>query len=350
MSTPANDPEALAAAETARRGAGTADRSGDPAGRRGDPTRRGTGRSRRGARVRAQRPIWQEAPPLPERLGRGLVLLLVALAVLLPLYTVVLTSFSTEATIQRAGGMVLIPGELTLSAYRSVLGGGVVTRSVLVSLAVTAAGTVLSTAVSVLAAYGLSRTGTVLHRPLLGFFLVTLFFSAGLIPTYLVVSNLGLIDSYLALILPGAVSAFNILILRSFFQGLDQGILEAARIDGASELRILLTIVLPMSTAVIAVVALFYGVGYWNSFFNAMLYLQDSGKWPLQMVLRSYVLEGVQLPGSELMPAGVNGAQRPASLAVKMAIVVLALVPILLVYPFVQRHFTQGVLIGAVKG
>ena len=105
-----------------------------------------------------------------------------------------------------------------------------------------------------------------------------------------------------------------------------------------------------MSTAVIAVVALFYGVGYWNAFFSAMLYLQDSGKWPLQMVLRSYVLEGVELPGSELTPAGVGSAQRPSSLAVKMAIVVFALVPILMVYPFVQKHFTKGVIFGAIKG
>ncbi|PMC74322.1 carbohydrate ABC transporter permease [Brachybacterium sp. UMB0905] len=308
------------------------------------PTR--TLRPRRSSR----RPVWDEGPGPLESIGRVLVLTGIVAAVLLPLYTVVLTSLSTDATINRAGGMVLIPGELTLSAYSSILSGGVVTRSILVSIGVTTVGTILSTTVSVLAAYGLSRTTSLLHRPILFLFIITMFFSAGMIPTYLVVSNLGLIDSYLALILPGAVSAFNILILRAFFMGIDQGILEAARIDGAGEFRILTGIVLPMSTAVIAVVALFYGVGYWNAFFNAMLYLQDSAKWPLQMVLRSYVLEGVELPGSELTPAGVAGSQPPASLAVKMAIVVMALVPILLVYPFVQRHFTKGVIFGAIKG
>lgn len=309
------------------------------------------GRCRRSRGAAAHRPVWAEEPTLAARIGKAAVLLLIVLAVLGPLYTVVLTSLSTQATIDRAGGgMVLVPGELTLDAYRTILDGGVVTRSILVSLGVTAVGTLLSTAVSVMAAYGLSRTGSLLHRPILFIFLITMFFSAGLIPTYLVVSGLGMIDSYWALILPGAVSAFNILILRSFFMGISQEVLEAARIDGAGDFRILLTIVLPMSTAVIAVVALFYGVGYWNSFFNAMLYLQDSGKWPLQLVLRSYVLEGVELPGSELQPAGVAGSAPPSSLALKMAIVVMALVPILMVYPFVQKHFTKGVIFGAVKG
>lgn len=316
--------------------------SGGWLGRLGGPLRRAHGSN--------QRPAWAEKPTVLEKAGKALALSLIVLIVLLPLYTVVLTSLSSDATITEAGGMVLVPGELTLSAYSAILSGGVVTRSILVSVGVTAAGTLLSTAVSVLAAYGLSRTDSLLHRPILFLFLVTMFFSAGMIPTYLVVSELGLIDTYLSLILPGAVSAFNILILRAFFMGIDTGILEAARIDGAGEFRILGTIVLPMSTAVVAVVALFYGVGYWNAFFNAMLYLQDSAKWPLQMVLRSYVLEGVELPGSELTPAGVAGARPPASLALKMAIVVFALVPILLVYPFVQRHFTKGVIFGAIKG
>lgn len=297
-----------------------------------------------------RRPAWAEEPTAIEKVGKALALALIVLVVLLPLYTVVLTSISSDATINAAGGMVLLPGEITFAAYSAILSGGVVTRSILVSIGVTAVGTILSTVVSVMAAYGLSRTNSLMHRPILFLFIITMFFSAGMIPTYLVVSELGLIDSYLALILPGAVSAFNILILRAFFMGIDPGILEAARIDGAGEFRILGTIVLPMSTAVIAVVALFYGVGYWNAFFNAMLYLQDSAKWPLQMVLRSYVLEGVELPGSELAPAGVGSSQPPASLAVKMAIVVFALVPILLVYPFVQRHFTKGVIFGAIKG
>lgn len=303
--------------------------------------------------VRKRRPsrynAWEGRPSAGIQVTKGVVLVLVALAVLFPLYTVILTSFSTMDTVTEAGGMVTVPGGFTLAAYQQILAGGIVTRAAVISVGVTTVGTLLSTTVSVLAAYGLSRPNSLFHRPILFTFLITMFFGAGMIPTYLLVSSLGLINNYWALILPGAVSAFNVLILRAFFMGIDPGILEAARIDGASEWRILARIVLPMSTAVTAVVALFYGVGYFNAFFNAMLYINDNAMWPLQLVLRSYVLQGVTLPGSgtgqvDVVTGAVTG------LPVKMAIMVLALIPILLVYPFVQRHFTKGVIFGAIKG
>ena len=151
--------------------------------------------------------------------------------------------------------------------------------------------------VSVLCAYGLSRPGSFAHTPILFTLLTTMFFSAGMIPAYLLVSSLGLINTYWALILPSCISVFNIIILRGFFMGIDRGILDSARIDGASEWRTLTQIVLPMSKAVTAVIALFYGVGYWNAFFNAILYINDSAMNPLQVVLRSYVLQGVSVPG-----------------------------------------------------
>ncbi|RCK69667.1 carbohydrate ABC transporter permease [Desertihabitans brevis] len=304
--------------------------------------------SRRRRRRANGRPVWEEDPH-PVGLGlKGVVLALVVLVVAFPLYTVVVTSFSTQAETLRAGGLVVIPGELTLEAYRQILSGGVVTRAAVVSVGITVVGTALSMLVSVLAAYGLSRPGSLLHTPLLFVFLITMFFSAGLIPSYLLVSGLGLIDSYWALILPTAVSAFNILILRNFFMGIDNAILDAARIDGAGEWRILLRIVMPLSGAVLAVVALFYGVGYFNAFFNAVLYINDNAKWPLQLVLRSYVLQGASLPGGADPGQAASGAV--AGMPIKMAVVVLATVPILLVYPFVQRHFTKGVIFGAIKG
>lgn len=295
------------------------------------------------------RPVWQENPTLAGSIAKALTLTIICLAVLFPLYTVVLTSLSTQPTITEAGGLVIIPGEVTFAAYRQILAGGIVTRATLVSVGITTVGTLLSTTVSVMCAYGLSRPSSLLHRPILFVLIITMFFSAGMIPTYLLVSGLGLIDSYWSLILPGAVSAFNVLILRNFFMGIDPAITEAARIDGAGDWRILGTIVMPMSKAVMAVVALFYGVGYWNAFFNAMLYINDNAKWPLQLVLRSYVLQGVTLPGSGTGQVDVaTGAV--TGLPVKMAVMVLAVVPILLVYPFVQRHFTKGVIFGAVKG
>lgn len=306
-----------------------------------------SGRRRR--RRSPHRAAWEGTPSPFGQAGKGLALLLIVLVVLFPLYTVVLTSFSTQADINRSGGMVVVPGDFTTAAYQQILSGGIVTRAAMVSIVVTTIGTVLSTVVSVLAAYGLSRPSSLGHRTILFVFLITMFFGAGMIPTYLLVSNLGLIDSLWALILPGAVSAFNVLILRNFFMNIDASITDAARIDGAGDWRIMGQIVAPMSKAAIAVVALFYGVGYFNAFFNAMLYINDNAKWPLQLVLRSYVLQGVTLPGSGTGQVDVaTGAV--TGLPVKMAIMVLAVVPILLVYPFVQRHFTKGVIFGAIKG
>ncbi|HEY5981586.1 MAG TPA: carbohydrate ABC transporter permease [Microlunatus sp.] len=316
-----------------------------------NPTPAGPDQPRRPRRRRsAALPMWQE-PAHPAGVAlKGLALTAVVFAVIFPLYTVVLTSFSTQAQTIETGGLVIIPGELTAEAYRQILNGGVVTRSVIVSVGITTVGTLLSTVVSVMAAYGLSRSGSLGQRPLLLVFLITMFFGAGLIPTYLLVSSLGLINSYWSLILPGAVSAFNVLILRNFFMAIDSSILDAARVDGAGEWRILGRIVVPMSGAVIAVVALFYGVGYFNAFFNAMLYINDNAKWPLQLVLRSYVLQGVALPGGGTTGTSGQVSGVVAGLPIKMAVMVLAIVPILLVYPFVQRHFTKGVIFGAVKG
>ena len=296
-------------------------------------------------RTGPSRPAWEEEPGIAAKAGKAVLLCLVVLAVLGPLYTIVLTSISSQGTITQAGGLVLIPGEFSVDAYRQILNGGVVTRAVLVSVGVTVTGTLLSMVVSILCAYGLSRPGSFAHTPLLFTLLITMFFSAGMIPSYLLVSGLGLINSYWALILPSAVSVFNVIILRGFFMGIDRGILDSARIDGASEWRILGQIVLPMSKAVTAVIALFYGVGYWNAFFNAVLYINDSAKNPLQVVLRSYVLQGVSVPGQIDVGQGVA-----PSLALQMAVIVIAMVPILVVYPFVQKHFTKGVMIGAVKG
>ena len=296
-------------------------------------------------REKSSRPAWEEEPGPAAKIGKAAVLTLVVLAVLGPLYSIVLTSLSSQGTIMAAGGMVIVPGEISLDAYQQILSGGVVTRAVLVSVGVTAVGTLLSMVVSVLCAYGLSRPGSFAHTPLLFTLLLTMFFSAGMIPAFLLVSGLGMINTYWALILPSAISVFNIIILRGFFMGIDRGILDSARIDGASEWRILTQIVLPMSKAVTAVIALFYGVGYWNAFFNAVLYINDSGMNPLQVVLRSYVLQGVMIPGQIAVGQGAA-----PSLALQMAVIVVAVVPILMVYPLVQKHFTKGVMIGAVKG
>jgi putative aldouronate transport system permease protein len=262
--------------------------------------------------------------------------------VVFPFLTVVSTSIASREQITASGGYVLFPTHPTLEAYRAIFSGGVVTRAVLVSVGVTLVGTTLSLLTTVTLAYALSKRGVFGSRVVLMAVLFTLLFSPGLIPTYLVVKSLGLIDSYWALILPGLMSAFNLVVMRAFFMNIPQELMDSARIDGAGELGILCRIVLPLSKAVVAVVGLFYAVGYWNNFFNALIYLNDPAKWPVQMILRTYVLQGQSLAADQL---GIDRVPPPQS--IQMAVVVVALVPILCVY---QKYFTKGVLTGAVKG
>ena len=163
-----------------------------------------------------------------------------------------------------------------------------------------------------------------------------------------VVKQFGLLDSLLALILPTAINGFNVIVLRAFFMGIPDSVIDSARIDGAGDFRIFWSIVLPLSRAVLAVVGLFYAVGYWNAFFNAMLYINDTAKWPLQLVLRTYVINNTEVSSGDL--GGASADQLPPQESIQMAILVVSLVPILIVYPFLQRHFTKGMLTGAVKG
>lgn len=302
-------------------------------------------------RVKAgARPAWEEKPSAALQLGKGTVLLLVVLAVLFPMWSIVVTSLASTETINRAGGMVVIPRELDLSAYVTMFSGGQVTRAVGVSLLVTFVGTALSLVLTVLAAYGLSRPGSLGHRPLLFYFLLTFLIYPGLVPSYLVVTGLGLKNSLWSLILPGAVSVFNLVVVRAFIMGIPGELFDAARVDGASEWYVLTRIVLPLSRAVIAVVGLFYAVGYWNAYFNSVLYIDDSDKWPIQRVLQSYILAGMtpKIGGAAIGLPGINAY--PPTLAIKMAVVVVTIIPALLIYPFVQKNFTKGIIVGAVKG
>jgi putative aldouronate transport system permease protein len=299
-----------------------------------------------------KRPIWQEQPSAAGQSAKGGAVVVMLLLILFPLYSVALTSFSTQASISIAGGLVIVPHGLTLNAYRLIVGGGVVGRALVVSLGITAVGTAVSMVVTILAAYGLSRQGSFGHRTVLWIMMVTMFFNGGIIPLFLVVSALGGYDQYWALILPSAVSVFNIIVMRAFFANTAAEVIESARVDGAGDWAILRRIVLPMSKPVIAVIALFYAVGYWNSWFNILLFMpSDSARWPLQMVMYDYVTEGMTMPGSGTSGVGQYlGNQQIAPLSLQMAVVVLTVVPVLLVYPFVQKHFTKGVLLGAIKG
>jgi putative aldouronate transport system permease protein len=286
----------------------------------------------------------------PSAMGKGvkgIVLSVCCLLVLVPFLGIVSTSLASRADITEHGGFVLIPHGVNFGAYQAILSGGVVTRALIISLGITAVGTLLSLASTALLAYGLSRTESFGHKTILMVVLFAIMFAPGIIPSFLVVKELGLLDSYWSLILPVMVNAFNVIIVRAFFMEIPRELIDSARIDGAGDWTAFWRIILPLSRAVLAVVGLFYAVGYWNSFFNALLYMNDTAKWPLQLVLRTYVVNNTSIGVDQV---GATGASLPSQTAIQMAILVISIVPVLLVYPFIQRHFSKGMLTGAVKG
>ncbi len=291
-------------------------------------------------------PPWMEKPNLVARVGKVALLIALAILMLFPFVYVIAVSFSSYKDVF-GGGLIFFPAHPTMEAYRAIFAGGIVTHALWVSTGLTLIGTAVNMFMTVTMAYGLSRPGVPGSRLILALVLLTLLFSAGLIPDYLLVRNLGLINTYGSIILPGAINAFNLVILRQFFISLPAELIESARLDGASDLWVLLRIILPLSKPVLAVVALFYGVAHWNDFFRATLYLNDAHKWPIQLVLRQYVLQGSALANAVTIDP--NQSPPPAQ-TIQMAVVVVVTVPILIVYPFLQRYFTRGVLTGAIKG
>jgi putative aldouronate transport system permease protein len=274
------------------------------------------------------------------------ILILVSLITLLPFVHVVAGSFTTTAEIARKG-FVLIPTVWDFTAYRYIFSTDMIIRGLVNSIGVTAVGTFFSMFVTGLMAYGVSRRDLDGRSYIMFFVVFTMLFSGGLIPTFIVVKELGLIDSYLSLIIPFAVNAFNMIILKNFFQNLPEGLEESAKIDGCNDFGILFRIVLPLSMPAIATISLFYAVTYWNTYLPAILYLNDTDKWPVQIILRQIVIVS---SGLSFDSEGFEDAAPPPSQAVKMAAIVVATLPILMVYPFLQKHFAKGALLGSIKG
>lgn len=295
-----------------------------------------------------KRPVWMEKPHTVVQAAKFVFLGLAILLVIIPFWSVVATSLADQKTINDSGGgMVMWPKGVTFEAYRSIIANGVVTRALVISISVTVVGTLLSLAATAGLAYWLARRGSVGSRPVLMLVLGAILFAPGLIPSYLLVKELHLLNSWWSLILPVLVNAFNVIVMRAFFQELPEELFESAEIDGASSALILTRIVLPLSKAVMAVIGLFYAVAYWNAFFNALLYINSTDKWPMALVLRTYVVNQTAI-GVDQTQSGAEAL--PPQLSLQMAILVAAIVPILIVYPFLQKHFAKGVLIGAVKG
>ena len=275
-----------------------------------------------------------------------IVLILLGIATLLPLINIVAYSFSSSTAIAHTPFM-LWPHNFTLEAYVYLFNTGALRKAFMVSVGVTASGTFLSLFVTILAAYGLSKTFVPGNKTMMRLVLVAMLFGAGLIPTYITINRLGLINKYPVLVLPFLASPYNIILMRNFFWSIPQEMEESAVMDGASPPLILLRIVLPLSKAVIATIGLFYAIGHWNDFYRGLFYMTDSTKWPLPMLLRSIIVDN-RMTGM----GQVNEVQRrvvsPEN--IKASTIIFSTVPILLVYPFIQKHFTKGIMIGAIKG
>ncbi|MEC1753333.1 carbohydrate ABC transporter permease [Bacillus mojavensis] len=264
---------------------------------------------------------------------------------ILPFLYIIAGSFATEAELAQRS-FFIFPETFTLDAYRYVFSTPTFIRSMGVSIFITVVGTAVQLFFTFTMAYPLAKRHVKGRNLLLNLVIFSMLFSGGMIPTYLVVKSLGLLDSYWALILPMAINPFNLIIIKNFFQQLPRELEESAKIDGCSEIGVFWRIALPLSKPVIATFALFYAVGIWNDFFHALLYINDSAKWLLQMVLRQVtILSDLTATNGDTMQNTI-----PPEQGIKLAVIVIATIPILAVYPFLQKHFAKGMLIGSVKG
>lgn len=275
------------------------------------------------------------------------ILALFALATTLPFIHIIASSFASERLVLTST-FLLIPTEFSLSAYRFIFATDTLPRSLIVTVFITVAGTAINIMLTSFTAYPLSKPN-LRFRSLVMFLVVfTMLFGGGMIPNFLLVKELGMLNTFWSLLIPGAISAFNLIILKNFFQGIPKALEESAKMDGCNDVMLMFRIVMPLSMPALATLTLFYAVGHWNTFMNAILYINDSTKWPIQVLLRQIVLLSAGGVGDGSIPGNVDVESPPET--VKLAVITVAVVPILLVYPFLQKHFAKGVLLGSVKG
>lgn len=278
-----------------------------------------------------------------------LVLTLLLILILYPLIFVLSASFSSGSAVT-SGRVWLWPVEPTLAGYEAIFKNRMVLVGFYNSFFYTIVGTLINVVMTILAAYPLSRPDLPGRRVIAFLFFFTILFGGGLIPTYLVVRDLGMLSTRWAMIIPGALSVWNVLIARTFFENnIPRELREAAELDGCDDFNFLWRVVLPLSGSIIAVLALFYSVGHWNSYFNALIYLYDQNLWPLQLVLRDILVQN-QIDPTMMVDAREMAAKAQLRELLKYSLIVVATVPLLIAYPFVQRHFVKGVMIGSVKG
>jgi len=287
----------------------------------------------------------------------NMVLLTLMMAVILyPLYFIVIASISSPAAVN-SGQVLLFPKGATLEGYKYVLKDNSIWKGYANTIILTVTGTLVNMFLTVTCAYALSKS----HLPFIKFIMFamtfTMFFSGGIIPTYLLVSGMGMRDTIWSLILPTAVSVYNVILMRTYFMNsVPDEIIQAAKIDGCSEIKALAAVVLPLSKPILVTIALFYGVGHWNQFFQALIYISDKDRFPLQLVLRNMLLMGNNAMTS-MLSGGMSGenAKYMAELMkqieiLKYAVIIVSVLPVLIVYPFLQKFFMKGIMMGSLKG
>lgn len=264
-----------------------------------------------------------------------------------PLLHVVFASVSDSNELLAHRGLLLKPIGFNFAAYKMVFKNPMIVRGYINTLIVVVFGVALNILMTSLAAYVLSRKDFLWKSTLMFFVVFTMFFSGGLIPFYFTVKSLHIDDSYLALILPVAINTFNLIIMRTSFEAIPDSLEESAKLDGANHFTILFKIILPLSLPIVAVMVLYYAVFHWNAWFNAMIFINDRSLYPLQLVLREILIQN----DTSVMAAGIGaGDQEAIGESIKYAVIVVATLPILCVYPFLQKYFVKGALVGAVKG
>lgn len=279
----------------------------------------------------------------------GILLLLLLLIVLYPLIFIVSASFSSSYAVS-SGKVILFPVDFSLEGYSAVFKNGDVLTGYTNTILYTGVGTLINIVVTMVAAYPLARKDLPGRNVFMFIFTFTMIFNGGMIPMYIVMKNLGLINTFWAMVLPGAMSVYNMIITRTFIQSnIPNELLEAAQIDGCSDTRYFFSIILPLSKAVIAVITLFYAVGHWNAYFNAFLYLNKRELFPLQLILRE-ILVANSIDSSLIVDPEVAAAKQGMAELLKYSLIIVSTVPVLCLYPFIQKYFVKGVMIGSIKG
>ncbi|MCI9218898.1 MAG: carbohydrate ABC transporter permease [Lachnospiraceae bacterium] len=257
-----------------------------------------------------------------------------------PLLYVISVSLTPITEVHKNGGFLVIPRAITLDAYKTIIDQRMLPRAMGITAYITILGTVINIVATVIMAYPLSKRKLAGRRFLIPFIIFPMLFSGGTIPTYLLIKNLNMIGTYWALMIPGAVYTYNLLVVKAFFENLPEELFESARIDGANEFYVLWKIVVPLSKPVIMTMVLFYAVGHWETYFDSIMYLPDQNMQTLQVVLRRMLTPNAEMNADITIP----------TMTLQMAMVVFTTLPIIVIYPFIQKYFTKGIMLGAVKG